>query len=210
MSGLTKANEKDQKILDAATKFFLIHGFSGTTTDMIQKEAGVSKATMYGCYKNKEAMFAAVIERQCRNMQEQIILVETQAKNLRSALTEMGKTYLCFILSHSGLAFFRVCIAEAVRFPELSEKFFQVGPQRLANIIAGYLEKSVKQGEIELSSSSEAAANIFLSLLRSDAHLKCLTHPDYLISESEISIWVEYVVNLFLKNMNYQENKSST
>ena len=39
MSGLTKAREKDQKILDAATKF-LIHGFSGTTTDMIQKEAG--------------------------------------------------------------------------------------------------------------------------------------------------------------------------
>ncbi|NUF24474.1 TetR/AcrR family transcriptional regulator, partial [Acinetobacter oleivorans] len=192
MSVSNKAHEKDQKILDAATKFFLIHGFSGTTTDMIQKEAGVSKATMYGCYKNKEAMFAAVIERQCRNMQEQIILVETKAENLRSALTEMGKTYLCFILSHSGLAFFRVCIAEAVRFPELSEKFFEVGPQKLANIIAGYLEKSQKNKEIELNSSADIAANIFLALLRSDAHLKCLTHPNYAISDSEISTWVEY------------------
>ncbi|KAA5773208.1 TetR family transcriptional regulator, partial [Pseudomonas aeruginosa] len=28
MSDCTKTNEKDQKILDAATKFFLIHGFS--------------------------------------------------------------------------------------------------------------------------------------------------------------------------------------
>ncbi len=204
MSVSTKANEKDQKILDAATKFFLIHGFSGTTTDMIQKEAGVSKATMYGCYKNKEAMFAAVIERQCRNMQEQIILVETKAENLRSALTEMGKTYLCFILSHSGLAFFRVCIAEAVRFPELSEKFFEVGPQKLANIIAGYLEKSQKNKEIELNSSAAIAANIFLALLRSDAHLKCLTHPNYTISDNEISTWVEYAVDLFLKNINYK------
>ena len=95
------------------------------------------------------------------------------------------------------LGFFRVCIAEAVRFPELSEKFFELGPQRLANIIAGYLEKSIREGEIELSSSSEVAANIFLSLLRSDAHLKCLTHPDYLISENEISTWVEYAVDLF-------------
>lgn len=205
MSGLTKANEKDQKILDAATKFFLIHGFSGTTTDMIQKEAGVSKATMYGCYKNKEAMFAAVIERQCRNMQEQIILVETKAENLRSALTEMGKTYLCFILSHSGLAFFRVCIAEAVRFPELSEKFFEVGPQKLANIIAGYLEKSQKNNEIELNSSADIAANIFLALLRSDAHLKCLTHPNYTISDSEISTWVEYAVDLFMKNIDIKK-----
>jgi len=205
MSVSTKANEKDQKILDAATKFFLTHGFSGTTTDMIQKEAGVSKATMYGCYKNKEAMFAAVIERQCTNMQEQIILVETKAKNLRSALTEMGKTYLCFILSHSGLAFFRVCIAEAVRFPELSEKFFEVGPQKLANIIAGYLEKSQKNKEIELTSSADIAANIFLALLRSDAHLKCLTHPNFLISDNEISSWVEYAVDLFMKNINYRQ-----
>ncbi|MGN5724321.1 TetR/AcrR family transcriptional regulator [Acinetobacter calcoaceticus] len=206
MSVSTKAHEKDQKILDAATKFFLIHGFSGTTTDMIQKEAGVSKATMYGCYKNKEAMFAAVIERQCRNMQEQIILVETKAENLRSALTEIGKTYLCFILSHSGLAFFRVCIAEAVRFPELSEKFFEVGPQKLANIIAGYLEKSQKNNEIELNSSADIAANIFLALLRSDAHLKCLTHPNYTISDSEISTWVEYAVDLFMKNINIKKS----
>ncbi|MFV5440589.1 TetR/AcrR family transcriptional regulator [Acinetobacter oleivorans] len=206
MSVSTKANEKDQKILDAATKFFLIHGFSGTTTDMIQKEAGVSKATMYGCYKNKEAMFAAVIERQCRNMQEQIILVETKSENLRSALTEIGKTYLCFILSHSGLAFFRVCIAEAVRFPELSEKFFEVGPQKLANIIAGYLEKSQKNKEIELNSSADIAANIFLALLRSDAHLKCLTHPNYTISDSEISTWVEYAVDLFMKNINIKKS----
>lgn len=206
MSVSTKAHEKDQKILDAATKFFLIHGFSGTTTDMIQKEAGVSKATMYGCYKNKEAMFAAVIERQCTNMQKQIILVETKADNLRSALTEIGKTYLCFILSHSGLAFFRVCIAEAVRFPELSEKFFEVGPQKLANIIAGYLEKSQKNNEIELNSSADIAANIFLALLRSDAHLKCLTHPNYAIFDSEISIWVEYVVDLFMKNINIKKS----
>jgi len=205
MSVTTKANVKDQKILDAATKFFLTHGFSGTTTDMIQKEAGVSKATMYGCYKNKEVMFAAVIERQCMNMQEQIILVETKAKNLRSALTEMGKTYLRFILSPSGLSFFRVCIAEAVRFPELSEKFFEVGPHKLANIIAGYLEKSAKNHEIELNSSSDIASNIFLALLRSDAHLKCLTHPNYIISDTEISSWVEYAVDLFLKNINYNE-----
>ena len=108
----------------------------------------------------------------------------------------MGRP-ICVLYYRIQAWLFRVCIAEAVRFPELSEKFFELGPQRLANIIAGYLEKSIREGEIELSSSSEVAANIFLSLLRSDAHLKCLTHPDYLISENEISTWVEYAVDLF-------------
>ena len=203
---LTKSNEKDQKILDAATKFFLIHGFSGTTTDMIQKEAGVSKATMYACYKNKEIMFAAVIEQQCSNIQDKIISIETKASNLRLALTEIGKVYLGYLLSPRGLAVFRVCIAEAVRFPKLSEKFFQVGPQRMANIIAGYLDKAIQKGEITLTpDKSEIMANIFLGLLRSEAHLKCLTHPNYTISEAEIAVWVDYVIELFLRNINYQK-----
>ena len=85
-----------------------------------------------------------------------------KSQNLRSALTEMGK--LICALSYRIPVWLLVCIAEAVRFPELSEKFFEVGPQRLANIIAGYLEKSVKQGEIELTSSSEVAANIFITV----------------------------------------------
>ena len=75
----------------------------------------------------------------------------------------MGKL-ICALSYRIPVWLFRVCIAEAVRFPELSEKFFEVGPQRLANIIAGYLEKSVKQGEIELTSSSEVAANIFITV----------------------------------------------
>lgn len=38
--------DKSVAILDAATTVFLTHGFSAATTDMIQREAGVSKKTM--------------------------------------------------------------------------------------------------------------------------------------------------------------------
>ena len=87
-----------------SNKVFLIHGFSGTTTDMIQKEAGVSKATMYGCFKIKKRCLLRSLNVNVPTCKTNYV-GRDKSQNLRSALTEIGKTYLCFILSHSGLAF---------------------------------------------------------------------------------------------------------
>ncbi len=75
-------------------KFFLIHGFSWDNDRYDSKEAGVSKATMYGCFKNKEAMFAAVIERQCTNMQKQVMSVRDKSQKFTFSLNRNWKTYL--------------------------------------------------------------------------------------------------------------------
>src|SRR3546814_6513872 len=40
-------NAKALTVLRAARNVFLTHGFSAATTDMIQREAGVSKSTVY-------------------------------------------------------------------------------------------------------------------------------------------------------------------
>jgi Transcriptional regulator len=57
---------KAYTVLRAARKIFLTYGFSGATTDMIQREAAVSKSTVYAHYANKEALFIAVVEAECR------------------------------------------------------------------------------------------------------------------------------------------------
>ena len=41
LSGETELSGKALKVLQAARKVFLTHGFSAATTDMIQREAGV-------------------------------------------------------------------------------------------------------------------------------------------------------------------------
>lgn len=40
---VTTTSSKQELILNAASTIFLTHGFSAATTDMIQREAGVSK-----------------------------------------------------------------------------------------------------------------------------------------------------------------------
>lgn len=53
----------DGQILDAAELLFARHGLRGTRVREIAQAAGVNEATLYNYYKNKEALYEAVIER---------------------------------------------------------------------------------------------------------------------------------------------------
>ena len=89
-------------VLDAARDVFLTHGFSAATTDMIQQAAGVSKATVYAHYPTKEALFAAVIERQCAMHMDALRAGRSMSGGIRAVLAEMANAYLDFGLAPSG------------------------------------------------------------------------------------------------------------
>jgi AcrR family transcriptional regulator len=49
-------------ILDAATRLFALHGYHAATVPMIVAEAGSSTGSFYAYFRNKEDIFAAVLE----------------------------------------------------------------------------------------------------------------------------------------------------
>ncbi len=53
----------DGQILDAAELLFARHGLRGTRVREIASAAGVNEATLYNYYKNKEALYEAVLDR---------------------------------------------------------------------------------------------------------------------------------------------------
>lgn len=54
------AHEKS-RILDAARKAFVSHGFAGTTMDDLARELGMSKKTLYRSFASKEAIVDALV-----------------------------------------------------------------------------------------------------------------------------------------------------
>lgn len=50
------------KIVQAAEAVFANHGFRGTSMEAIAEAAGMSKVTVYGYFRDKEAVFTAVAE----------------------------------------------------------------------------------------------------------------------------------------------------
>jgi len=60
----TRADAQRQRILDAAQRCFIAHGFHAAPVSAIAAEAGISQGLMYRYFENKRAMILALIERQ--------------------------------------------------------------------------------------------------------------------------------------------------
>lgn len=198
-SCFTEYHDKSLSVLKAATSVFLKHGFSAATTDMIQREAKVSKATVYACFPNKEALFAAVIERECAAMAETVRTIRPAPGDIAKTLTDLGLSYLQIVLSPTGLALFRVVVADAPRFPQLARRFYLAGPKVIAAMVADRLTLAAQAGEINIQSIGvEVAAAHFVSLLRGEGQLECLIHPDAHPSAEQLDRWVRLAVITFL------------
>lgn len=193
-------DDKTLAVLKAASAVFLAHGFSAATTDMIQKAAGVSKATVYARYPNKEALFVAVIEHECEILTSQVRAIEAQPGDIERTLTGLGQAYLMIVLSPVALALFRVAVAEAPRFPDIGRRFYLAGPKIISATVSRHLDRAARAGEIDIQSVGvEGASAMFGSLLRSDAHQECLTHPDARPSAARVDHWVSLAVTTFLR-----------
>ncbi|MHA6820757.1 TetR/AcrR family transcriptional regulator [Ralstonia pseudosolanacearum] len=195
----TEQNDKETSVLKAATAVFLAHGFSAATTDMIQRRASVSKATMYACFPNKEAMFAAVIERECAVMAETIRAIQTAPGDIARTLTDIGLSYLRFVLAPTALALYRVVVGEAPRFPDLARRFYLAGPKVVTSMVAARLTEAAQDGEINIQAVGvEAAATLFISLVRTEGQFESLTHPDAQPSAAQLDHWVQLAVTTFM------------
>ena len=192
-------SSKALSVLNAATTVFLANGFSAATTDMIQREADVSKATMYACFPTKEAMFAAVIERECSVVSGTVRAIQPQHGNIAKTLTDIGASYLKIILSPPALSLFRVVAAEAPRFPDLARRFYLAGPNIITSMVAEQLAEAARTGEIDVQYVGiDAAASHYVSMLRGEGLLECLMHPTAQPSAAQIDHWVRLAVTTFL------------
>jgi AcrR family transcriptional regulator len=210
LPGDGELNAKALTVLRAARNIFLTHGFGAATTDMIQREAGVSKSTVYAHYANKEVLFTAVIETECAAFTNTVHGIEFRPGKLRETLTLLARAYLNIVLSPGALALFRVVIAESPRFPWLARTFYLAGPQVMTTRVAEQLANAAASGEVDLGEiGRETAASLFINLVRGEPQLQCLTHPDAAPSAAQIDQWANAAVVTFMRAYGCGENSPS-
>lgn len=114
------AGEVDARILDAARKVFLERGFEGACIDEIAAVARSGKPTIYARFRDKRALFTAVVTRDILSR-----ITEFKGEVPTGATIEQRLTNAASALLHWGLdsdrsALMRLAIAEARRFPDLA------------------------------------------------------------------------------------------
>lgn len=191
---------KAKTVLEAARKVFLAHGFSGATTDMIQREAGVSKSTVYAHFANKETLFSAVVQQECYATAINIRNIQFVPGRMRELLHEIATTYLEIVLSKSGAALARMVIAEVERFPNLGKTFYESGPKPCIFQVAELLSQAQQSGDIALGNlTPEEAARVFVGAIRSEPQLYYLTHPNEKPTKAQKEQWTSLVVETFMR-----------
>jgi AcrR family transcriptional regulator len=152
------AGDKSEKILQGAMQEFLTHGYAGTSMDKVAKTGGVSKATVYSYFQDKEGLFAALVQRMAKEKIYFTFMDEEPAVVLRF----VAKTILeSAIQEPEFLAFVRLVIAESGRFPQLAQTYIRnlakPGIERLADYLASRQELKLPD--------PEATARIFIGSL---------------------------------------------
>jgi len=116
--------EKGDQILAGAMQEFVTHGYAATSMDRVAKTAGVSKATVYSHFGDKEGLFSALVSRVVQQRFPEILrspdVPELQGETV-SGLRLIAEKILQGKNDPEYINFSRMVIGEASRFPELAQ-----------------------------------------------------------------------------------------
>src|SRR5271168_2317152 len=114
------AGEVDARILDAARKLFLERGFAGASIDEIAEAARSGKPTIYGRFRDKRALFTAVVTRDILSRITQFKGEVPTGATIEERLANAASALLHWSLDSERIGLMRLAAAEARRFPDLA------------------------------------------------------------------------------------------
>ncbi|WP_372886301.1 TetR/AcrR family transcriptional regulator [Shimia sp.] len=161
------------QVLQGAREVFLRDGFEGASVDDIARAAGVSKATLYRYFPDKREMFMEMARQQCALQAETMMQQIDPEAPAEEVLTRAARGILTFILSDFGIRVFRICVAEADRFPELGRHFYETGPAMGRRHLADFFQLASARGELRVDDPDLAAAQ-FQELCKADIYLRVI------------------------------------
>ncbi len=156
--------------MSGARRVFLREGFAATSTDVIAREAGVSKRTLYAYYPSKEELFGDVlrgltVENPQTRMLESVRGIDPGSpEELREALIGLAKKLVTTIMDPDYLALLRTIIADSHRFPKLGEIFRSTVPERGIREGSAMLRRAQEKG-VAVDGDPEVMMRMFMGPL---------------------------------------------
>lgn len=158
------AGERLDELLDIAAAVFIADGFQAASTNVIARRAGASKTSLYSRFATKEDLFLAVLERRMNHIFQTVVATIPPEAPLRQALSAFATHFTQLIFNEAQIALVRVVCMEAARFPQLGQRFFELGPGRGLAVLAGYLQAQIGQGAL-VAEDPQIMAQQFLGMI---------------------------------------------
>jgi TetR/AcrR family transcriptional regulator len=153
------------QIVDAALHVMAEHGFRGASIKRIAQHAGLkSPALIYWYFKDKEALFEAMLEEMAP-----FLGVVANAEQLLDeppeiVLPQITNGFLKTVQQPVIGRFVRVLLSEAARHPSVAAFFAQRGPLVVLNFLERYLARQIELGRLR-AHDPRAGARAFMGML---------------------------------------------
>lgn len=159
---------KTETILTAAWAGFAAYGFRKTSMDDIARRAGMSRPAVYLHFKNKEAIFRALVARYYHETEVGIRIALQQevglAEKLNQAFAAHGGDSMEEMMSSAhGMELFEATMSVA-------GDMIEEGEERLRGLYFSWLQEAASKGELRLSGTPEEMARLFCVCLKGVKH----------------------------------------
>ena len=161
------AAERDERLLDIATKMFLEQGFEATSIDALAEAAAIGKATLYARYADKTALFADVLRRRILEVygpMEAEFAVATAGDDLATTLRKVAERLIDQAIANSSVTLGRILAAQGPRFPELARLAMTEGYGRQLQVVESVLARFAGDPRYLLD-DVPVAADLFVALV---------------------------------------------
>ncbi len=182
-----RRDARPKELISAALELFAQRGFAATRLEEVAAKAGVSKATVYLYFKNKEDLFEAVVREFVTGNLDQ---AEELVKVFHGPTADLLRTMVAFFehrLEGPMPVLFKLMVAESGNFPKLAQLWADLGPRRGLALIQRILQRGIDRKELRPFATQHVAplvvAPIFILALWKQV---LAPHTDFRLEPHEI------------------------
>lgn len=137
----------EEKIFNAARIVFQKKGFAGARMQEIADEAGINKAMLHYCFKNKELLFQAVFMNAFSQLVPQINEIFNSRDSVFEKIRKFTHSYISFVILNPYLPPF--VIQEMNNNPEFVLSFLENENRPNPALLIAQIEKEIASGIIK-------------------------------------------------------------
>ncbi len=125
-----RSADKREEVLDIASENFLSKGFDGTSINVMAREAGISKESIYRYFGSKEDLFMAVVERELSFYGNGMLETTNnyQGESFKEALFKVAEATLRLVSTDRTLALRRLVFQMSAKGSKVGSNYYTAGP----------------------------------------------------------------------------------
>jgi AcrR family transcriptional regulator len=155
--------EARQDLLRIAIDCFAVHGYQGTTIDMIARAAGMTKGALYYHFRDKEALLFEAVRDRVADFEHRVVAGVTPVEDSVRALRGIADSCLFVATRNNHRRFLLTLMVEAIDSnAELATQFREM-MQRFRGFVAAIIRGGQKRGIFRFDVEPQVAAKAYIA-----------------------------------------------